>query len=134
MDYYRKALEIDANNFLANNNLANLYLDHGGNVDKALSLAQTARELAPDHPYVADTLGWIYCKKNVYGKALGLLQEAQAKIKDNPVLHYHLGVAYYGNGQKEAAVKELKRALLLRKDFTGAAEALRIVKVLEVNN
>jgi hypothetical protein len=58
-------------------------------------LAQTAKEELPNAPAVSDTLGWIFYKKNVYLKAIGLLTESAEKLPDNPVVHYHLGMAYY---------------------------------------
>jgi len=47
---YQKALEIQPDNPLASNNLAYVMLESGGNVDVALSLAQTARRGMPDSP------------------------------------------------------------------------------------
>ena len=39
--------------------LASLYLDHGGDVNVALSLAQAAKRKAPNSPVTGDTLGWV---------------------------------------------------------------------------
>src|SRR5262249_55285379 len=44
------------------NNLAYLYLEHGGDVNVALSLAQQAKQKLPDSPIVFDTIGWAYYK------------------------------------------------------------------------
>src|ERR1035437_1969853 len=83
----------------ASNNLAHAMLQTGGNLDVALSLAQTARRGLPDSPGVADTLAWIDYQKGAYQSAVGLLQEAlklqeKNKMPDNPDIHYHLGMAY----------------------------------------
>jgi len=51
-------------------------LQSGGNVDVALSLAQTARRGMPDSPNAADTLGWVYYQKGAYRSAIDLFQEA----------------------------------------------------------
>jgi len=40
----------------AANNLAGVLSEHGGDKDKALALAQTAKELVPEDPHVSDTL------------------------------------------------------------------------------
>ncbi len=50
--------------------LASVMLQSGGNLDVALSLAQTARRGMPDSPNVADTLGWIYYQKGAYRSAV----------------------------------------------------------------
>ncbi len=71
---YEQALKINPKFGPAANNLAWLYAEQGGNIDTALGLAQTAREQLPQDPNVADTLGWVYYKKNVSPRH-GLLQE-----------------------------------------------------------
>ena len=48
---------------LALNNLAVLYSDDLGQLDKAYDLAKKAREVAPNDPHIADTLGWILYKE-----------------------------------------------------------------------
>ena len=48
----------------AANNLAYIYCEYLGDTDKALRLAKTAREGAPDNPNIADTLGWILYKQS----------------------------------------------------------------------
>jgi Flp pilus assembly protein TadD len=51
------------------------------------------------------------------------LKEANEKIPNNPVIKYHLGMAYYKNGENELAKNELKKALELDPKFPGAEEA-----------
>ncbi len=63
-------------------------LQSGGNIDVAMSLAQIARRGMPDSPDAADTLGWVYYQKGVYGSAISMLQEAlklqeKTKAPDN---------------------------------------------------
>lgn len=127
---YEKALELDPQLVIAANNLAWNYAEHGGNIDTALSLAQRAKEQSPDDPNVADTLGWIYYKKNAYLTAVSILKESAAKLPDNPVAHYHLGMAYVKNGQKELAKHELEQALKLSQNFSGHEEARITLKQL----
>jgi Flp pilus assembly protein TadD len=86
-------------------------------------LAQSAKEQFPDDSHIADTLGWVYYKKNVFTRAITYLKEANEKIPNHATMRYHLGMAYYKNGDKELAKKELKRALELDPKFSGAEEA-----------
>jgi len=51
------------------------------------------------------------------------LKEANEKIADNAIMRYHLGMAYFKNGDKEDAKRELKKALELDPKFDGAPEA-----------
>src|SRR6266851_6133315 len=51
----KRAREIDPDSPLVANNLAYLDLEHGGDVNVALSLAQMAKRKMPDFPNAADT-------------------------------------------------------------------------------
>lgn len=123
---YEKALQIDSNNPVASNNLAYLLLQNGGDVDQAVSLAQTARRGVPDSPGYADTLGWALYNKGYYQQSIDLFQQAlqlgvKANRPDNPTIHYHLGLAYEKGGQPELARKELERVLQINPNYSNAA-------------
>ncbi len=130
---YRSALNLNPQHPLASNNLAKLMLRTGGNLDVALSLAQTARRGMPNSPAVADTLAWINYQKGAYQSAIGLLQEAlslQDKVRapDNPDIHYHLGMAYAKNGQTALARQQLERALKLNPNSSDVKKQLAQLK------
>jgi len=112
-DAYKKALEIQPDYSLAANNLAYVMLEHGGNVNVALSLAQTARKGLPNEAFSADTLGWAYYKQGVYNAAIETLQEAVTANPINPTYHYHLGLAYQKSNNVPMAKKEFATALKL---------------------
>jgi Tfp pilus assembly protein PilF len=67
---YEQALELDAHAPVAAANLAALLAEHGGNLDVALQLAQTAKEQLPASSQVDDTVGWIYVKKGLASLAI----------------------------------------------------------------
>ncbi len=127
---YENALKLDPKNPIASNNLAANYSEHGGNIDVALNLAQTAKELAPDNPYISDTLGWIYYKKNAYRTAIDMLKQSAKQLDKSAIVRYHLGMAYYKNGDREMAKKELATALSLGANFAGADEARSTLKAI----
>ncbi|MCP9439584.1 MAG: tetratricopeptide repeat protein [Nitrospira sp.] len=127
---YEKILAMNHKFAPAANNLAWLLVEQGGNLDVALNYAQTAREQQPNDPAIADTIGWLYYKKNAYVLAISLLKEAAEKLPTNPVVHYHLGMAQYKNGDKDGAKKSLHLALKLDRHFPGADEAQRILSEL----
>src|SRR4029077_5581057 len=102
-DAYEKVLALAPNSALALNNLAAIYSDQFGQVDKGYELAKKAKEAAPNEPHIADTLGWILFKKGDYGDALPALQESAAKLPDSPEVQYHVGMAHYMLGEEEPA-------------------------------
>src|SRR5205823_2551808 len=58
-DAYEKVLAVHPNAAIALNNLAVLYSERLGQLDKAYELAKKSTEVAPNEPHLADTLGWI---------------------------------------------------------------------------
>jgi tetratricopeptide (TPR) repeat protein len=124
-------LKLDPRLAPAANNLAWLYSERGGNIDVALSLAQTAMEQLPTDPSVADTLGWIYYKKGAYLKAIALLKESAARLPENAVVRYHLGMAHYRNGDAKSARSELENALKLNPAFPDADEAKQTLETVD---
>jgi tetratricopeptide (TPR) repeat protein len=127
---YQKAMQINPAYGLGANNLAFLLLEHGGNLDLALSMAQTARTNLPDSPDTADTLAWAYVQKGVYGSAVDLLQKALKQTPNNPSLHYHLGVAYQRMKNPEAATTEFQRVLKLDPGYVKGPEIREILQNL----
>ncbi|HEX5529442.1 MAG TPA: tetratricopeptide repeat protein, partial [Methylomirabilota bacterium] len=128
---YEKALAINPRLVPAANNLAWIYSEHDGDKDKALQLAQTAKELAPDDPRVSDTLGWILYKRGVYQSALALLRESAAKLGDNPQVQYHLGMVYAQLGDQANARKALNAAIGSPANFPGKDEARKTLADLK---
>ncbi|MGA7380292.1 MAG: tetratricopeptide repeat protein [Terriglobales bacterium] len=124
---YQKALELRPGDPLTSNNLAYVLLQSGGNVDVALSLAQTARRGMPDSPNAADTLGWVYYQKGAYRSAIDLFQEAlqlaeKNKAKDDATVHYHLGLAYEKTDQPALARQHFERVLKINPNYAHAAD------------
>ncbi|HTL62254.1 MAG TPA: tetratricopeptide repeat protein [Nitrospira sp.] len=127
---YETILKLNPKFAPAGNNLAWIMAEQGGNLDVALSYAQTAREQQPDNPNIADTLGWIYYKKNAYLLATNLLKEAAEKLTAEPVVQYHYGMALQKNGDKPGAKKALQTALKLNPSFPGADDARKALQAL----
>jgi len=110
---YEKANQLAPHDPLLQNNLAWVYAVQGQNLDVALSLAQQAKQAAPDFVAINDTLGWIQYKKGNYPVAVGLLTEVVQKMPQSSEYRYHLGMALSAAGQKDKAKDELKKALQL---------------------
>ena len=120
---YENALKLDPENAQAMNNLAYLKAVEQVDLDRALSLAERARQKMPDNVDVQDTLALIYVRKNLTDEALRMTRELVSKQPNNPVYHYHLALALYQKGDKPSAKKELSTALSLR---PSAADQNRI--------
>jgi len=127
---YEKALTRDPRAAVAANNLAWIYAQHGGNLDTALSLAQTAKSQLPDSPEVGDTLGWVFLKKEMPTLAVRALRESVDRSPKSALHWYHLALAYAKGGNNDEAVKALQQALTLDAKFDGAADARRLLSEL----
>jgi tetratricopeptide (TPR) repeat protein len=118
-----KAHEIDTTSPLVAAELAFLYLEHGGDVNTAVSLAQIAKQKLPDSPITADALGWAYYKLGSLGSAVVQLKESSEKVPSNPIYHYHLGMAYIASRRFDLASQSLRAALRTDPSFPYAANA-----------
>lgn len=118
-DAYQKAYESDPKSAIALNNMAYLDSEYLNNLPKARELAEQARQLTPNDPRSADTLGWVLYKEGDYPRALTLLQEAAEAMSADPEVQAHLGMTYYMMGERAMARLYLDRALAGGGDFSG---------------
>ena len=95
------------------NDLAYLMVESGVDLDEALSLAQKAIQAAPEEPEMADTLAWIYFRKNLNDSSLQILRGLVLKYPSRPSFRYHLAMALVRAGDGAAAKREFKKALSL---------------------
>ncbi|HHT9152026.1 MAG TPA: tetratricopeptide repeat protein [Candidatus Hypogeohydataceae bacterium YC40] len=131
---YKKVIELapsSAERIVAFNNLAWVLATKKGSLDEALQYAVRARELAPNHAEIMDTLGWIYCLSGKYTEAVKELQQASRLSYGNPSVYFHLGVAYLKKGMDSRALLQLQRAIKAGVDFPEIEEAKRLVKEIE---
>lgn len=104
------------------NNLA--YLLHQQGADEALAIARRAYEVAPDHPLIADTYGWILVSQGDLARGLDLLMEAHLNQPDEPLIAYHLAYALAQAGRGAEAAARL-RQLLAQQPAHADAETWR---------
>jgi tetratricopeptide (TPR) repeat protein len=108
---YEAALKFDPNNAISLNNLAYLEAEHGGDLNRAQTLAQRAKQFMPNRPEVADTLGWIYLKRNLAENAADIFSELVRTNPHSSTFHYHLAQALDQKGDKAGALHELNIAV-----------------------
>ncbi len=121
--HYEQAIELNPTLAAAKNNLAFWLAERGGDLDRALDLAQEAKAaLAKNprtNPSAADTLGWVFFKKNLPEAAVNYLREAvggfdptiASDLQTRPLVRHHLALALAATGDKAQASAEWKLAL-----------------------
>ena len=128
-----KMLATNPRSTVALNNLAYLYSEKLNDQDKALELAQKARQLLPNDPHCADTLGWILYKKRQYARALNLIEDAAGKRPADPEIQYHLGLTHYMMGEEAEARAALQRAVQLDPAAKWLGSANQALAILELD-
>jgi tetratricopeptide (TPR) repeat protein len=108
---YEQILKLEPDNWIALNNMAYILAEEGKDLDQALTMVQRAKQKMPNEPNVADTMGWIYIKKNLSDPAVQIYKELTSKDGSVSTWHYHLGMALYQRGDKAEAKKALAVAL-----------------------
>jgi tetratricopeptide (TPR) repeat protein len=126
---YEELLRIAPDFVPALNNLAVVYSEHLGQLDTAFELAKKARALNPNEPSIGDTLGWILYQKADYRTALRQLEQS-AKVADNPVIVFHLGMTHYMLGDDASARVAFQKAVDSGKEFAERTEARRRLELL----
>jgi len=124
---YDQVLKLDPDNPIALNNTAYLIAESGGDLDQALALSQRARQKMPQQADVADTLGWIYIKKNLSDNAIEIFRDLVTKHPESSTFRYHLGMALYQRGDKPQAKKELQSALERKPNSEEAAKIRQLM-------
>jgi len=124
---YEQILKLQPDNGVVLNNLAYIIAESGTDLDLALTYAQRAKQIFPTDLNVADTLGWIYIKKNLSNNAIQVYAELLSKAPKNPTYRYHMGMALYQKGDKTQARRELEEAL---RNGPSGEEAAKIRELL----
>jgi tetratricopeptide (TPR) repeat protein len=108
---YEQIIKLEPDHPVALNNLAYIKAQEGGDLDSAMTMAQRARQKSPDSTAIADTLGWIYYKKNMTEESIRLFTDLIQKEPKNPVFRYHFGLALLQKGDRPSARRELETAM-----------------------
>ncbi len=126
-DAYEKSISLNSDLAVAKNNLAYLLADSGGDLDRALELAQQAKEQLPDDANSADTLGWVLLKRGIPSAAIGYLEEAAERFPSSAVeaqgiVRNHLAEAYEKNAESAKAVVESRKSVDFFEQLSKLAE------------
>jgi len=128
IEQYQAALQQNAKNIPALNNLAWLYQQEKD--PRALEYAEKANQLAPDDPAILDTLGWMLVEQGNTTRGLPLLQKAASVAPEITAIRYHYVLGLVKSGDKAKARKELEQILATGKAFPQIEEAKTLLKQL----
>ncbi len=90
VDWYEKALSLDAENSTALNGLGYVLADSGRDLTRALTMCKKAVDIQPDNAAYLDSLGWVYYKLGLDAEARTYTRRAREKAPDNRVIGVHL--------------------------------------------
>lgn len=115
--HYETAVKLGESTGAAANNLAWIYAQQGVQLDRALELAQRAKDLDPKNPAIWDTLGAVHLRRRDFTAAAEALTSARTLSESagappaaRKQIYKHLAEAYIGVGLPERA-EELQRML-----------------------
>lgn len=100
----RKVMQIAPNNQHAYNALGYALAEHNVRLPEALELITKALQMAPQDPFILDSMGWVKYRMGDLQQAQDYLQRAYHAQPDTEI-GVHLGEVLWVSGQHEAARK-----------------------------
>jgi len=106
----RKLIQIRPDHAHAYNALGYTLADRNQRVDEAYGLIETALKLAPDDPFILDSMGWVLYRMGRAQEGLPYLQRAFV-LRPDAEIAAHLGEVLWMSGQQAEARKLWSDAL-----------------------
>jgi Flp pilus assembly protein TadD len=100
----RKVISLSPNNQHAYNALGYSLAEHNIRLPEAYALIEKALQLAPEDPYIMDSMGWVQFRLGKLDEAETMLRRAYQKRQD-PEIAVHLGEVLWVKGHKADAQK-----------------------------
>ena len=134
IELLRSALDEVPNLPAAANDLAYALARRGEDLQEATELAQEARASRPESPEIADTLGYVYMKRDLAEAALvqfdAAIELAPPEGSAWATAQFHRALALRELEREEEAVVALEKALASGADFAEADDAHRVLAEL----
>ncbi|MBN2522331.1 MAG: hypothetical protein JXB24_03605, partial [Bacteroidales bacterium] len=112
--YYDKALKLDEENILINNNYAYYLAEENVELKKALKMSEKTIKSEPENPTYLDTYAWILFKMNRIRKARKVIEKAiEYGGNDDPDILDHYGEILFRLGKYKESVTIWNRILEL---------------------
>ncbi len=123
----RKLIAIDPDHAHAYNALGYTFADRGMRLEEAESLIVRALELAPNDPFILDSMGWVRFRRNDPATALEHLERAYA-LRPDPEIAAHLGEVLWTLDRREDAIRIWEAALQEHPDNETLGDTVRRLK------
>ncbi|MDR1889111.1 MAG: tetratricopeptide repeat protein [Zoogloeaceae bacterium] len=107
--HLKKLIKLSPDNAHAYNALGYSLADRNLRLPEAYILISKASELAPQDPYIMDSLGWVLYRQGKPKQALKALETAYS-IKNDPEIAAHMGEVLWRLGRQEEARELLQKA------------------------
>ena len=98
----RRVIHIKPDEAQAYNALGYTLADRTTRLDEAVELLDKALSLAPDDPFILDSMGWAQYRKGNFERARTYLDRAY-KVRPDPEIAAHLGEVLWAHGQRDDA-------------------------------
>ena len=124
----RRLIVLRPDNQNAYNALGYSFADRNIRLDEARTLIQKAVTLAPQDPFIADSLGWVEFRLGNAAEARRILESAYQRRPD-PEIGAHLGEVLWTAGEREQALKIWRESTLADADNETLQETLKRLRV-----
>jgi tetratricopeptide (TPR) repeat protein len=106
----KKLIALQPEHAHAYNALGYTLADRNERLPEARTLIEKALKLAPDDPFILDSMGWVLYRMGQNKEGLGYLQRAFS-LRPDPEIAAHLGEVLWADGQRDQAQKVLSDML-----------------------
>lgn len=120
----RRLIALKPDNAQAYNALGYTLADRTNRLTEAREYIEKALALAPDDPFILDSMGWVLYRLGNYGEGVDYLQRAYRQRPD-PEIAAHLGEVLWKQGKKAEAEQVWRAALGENPDSDELLEVIR---------
>jgi len=120
----REVIALDPGHAHSYNALGYSLADRNQRLPEALKLITRALEIAPNDPFIMDSMGWIKFRLGDYAAAVQFLEKAY-RVRPEADIAAHLGEALWMLGQRDAAKEIWKKGLVKEADNTTLLETIK---------
>lgn len=118
IEIYEEMYETLSGSPIVANNLASMLTTHRDDAESLERAYNVARRLrGTDVPAFQDTYGWIMYRRGDYDQALVNLEPAAEAMQGDPLVQYHLGMAYLAVQRNNEALEQFKRVVAVASEI-----------------
>jgi tetratricopeptide (TPR) repeat protein len=123
----RRVIMLRPDDAQAYNALGYTLADRTDRLAEAMTLLDKALSLAPEDPFILDSMGWAQFRSGALVRAQEYLERAY-KLRPDPEIAAHLGEVLWARGQRDAAGKLWQTSLEIHPQNEMLLETLRRLK------